>query len=181
MYGYCIDSDIGREFVGDDWYSDLRESIILYSPYFGHSTEMTLANVVYWEEIDEVDFSNYKDIYGNPISGIYEGFGYVKQGIRSSFYKQLKKLNKEGFIHCFRRGYRAIKGIGGKRNPVLDLYDYRDSHQRPSDIVSFSLRKKGFLEGKRLSGMYQDVTLRPWEMHRLLVRSKEVAEKLLGK
>ena len=180
IYAYSVDNDIGRDFISTDKYSDVRESIIRYSSYYSHSVEMMIANIVLWEELIEIDYSDYKNKDGTDLLPIYDGFAYLKPGINISFYKALKKLCKEEMIYAFTNGYRAIKGLGGKKVPMLQLYNDADGNSKPSFIISISLTEKGFNTGKELCGNYQDITVRPWEMHRLIVKSKDIAEKAFG-
>lgn len=180
MYSYCVDNDIGRDFISNDKYSDIRESIIRYSSYYSHSVALVLANIVLWEDLIEIDYSEFKNNDSTDLLPIYDGFAYLKPGINVSFYKALKKLCKEKMIYAFTGGYRAIKGLGGKKVPMLQLFNDTDGNGKPSSIISISLTEKGFNSGKELSGKYQDITVRPWEMHRLIVKSKEVAETVFG-
>jgi hypothetical protein len=178
LYLVQHDLDAGRDGDVSDWFGDMREAIFMFSSYFLHSAELTFLNILYWEELREYGHPDKWGEGGIELPPNHEGLASIPQGKRRSFSLALKKLIKGEFIHAFVPSMRAIKGLGGKKTPLLQLWA-EHNRDKLRDIVAISLTEKGFKRAKEVADKYS--VMMPWQVHKFLVKDREFAKWLTGR
>jgi hypothetical protein len=177
LYLYQADVDNGRsdeEIV--NWYDGLKTALFMFSSSLIHSADLTFFNVLYWEDLREYTSEIQSEDEVQP--GFFEGFASIPTGHKMSFRLALRKLLNEELILGFVPSMRAINLIGGKKVPVLNLFNPQN-RDKYKDIVTISLTEKGFIEGMKLSKKYLGHMMH-WEVHKYLMYNKEFAELLAG-
>lgn len=182
---FCASKD--SVFNRDKWkeekdkkYLDHKEAIYLYSPYYVHSKDMILLNIVYWEELTEhsSDFNKFKD---NKNNDLLLGVASISHGTNIKFSKALSKLIKEDFIKGFNFSLKALKGFGGKNMPLMDVYDHESHRSRPSEIIAISLTDTGYEKGKLLLSKYNSMDQAHWFLPKMMYELKEFHDKMFSK
>ena len=178
MFMVQHDLAAGRDGAVSDWYGDLKEAIFMFSSGFVYYSAEIYANCVYWDELRE---------YGQPDQFREEGIklppGHVGlaspiEGDRRAFYLTLRRLIREKTIWGFTSTFRAIRGLGGKSIPLLQVWD-EANRDAPKDIFAVSLTETGFKKSQDLNAKHKQMA--PWNIHKAITESKKFAAELTKK
>jgi hypothetical protein len=175
---YERDVVLGRTNEVSGWYNDLRQALFMFSPQLMHSAELTLLRIVDWDDGEE---------YGDPIdqydpgltlpSG-YVGVARIPEGTRQRFRLALRRLLRQRHINAFVSVLRAMKGMGGKKIPVPQLWA-SENRDKLSDIVGLSLTVPGFEAAAELAAKHK--VMHHWQVHRFAAQDEVFAEWLTGR
>jgi hypothetical protein len=170
LFAYLRDTAAGRTGSAADAYEDLREAVFMFSSGFVHFTEVAYYNISYWREFEEYEV-------GAPAP---EHVGYARStvGSRTSFNMAIRRLVRSKEAWAFTDGVRALKGLGQKTTPLLQIWS-EANHNKPRDILAYSLRETGFARARQLATKHKQIV--PWRIHEKLVQDREFSKALTGK
>jgi hypothetical protein len=175
LYLIYLDLEAGRDGDVSDWFGDLKEGIFMFSSCFVHSAELTFFNILYWEELKEYGYPDKWGDGGIELPPNHVGIASIPTGKRISFNIALKKLIEEKYVYAFVPSMRAVKGLGGKSVPLLQIWS-EQNRDILSDIVAISLTDRGFKKAKEL---FEQVSIMmPWQVHKNIVKNREFAKSL---
>ncbi len=149
----------------------------MFSSGFVHYVAEIYANTVYWAELREYGHPDEFGEGGIELPPGHLALATSKEGKRRSFMLTLRRLVREGKIWAFTEQFRAIRGLGGRRVPVLQLWS-EENRDRPKDIFAVSLTESGFAEARSLNESHRQIT--PWRLHKAIVEDRTFAAALTG-